>query len=114
LNVPWGLDRIDQVTLPLDNQEFVDKIYTGSGVKVYILDSGILPTHSEFNGRIICGPSFLVSNTSNTDGCDDGTSAGHATHVAGGTCIFFNLLFALNLIACIIYNLYILFFRFSS
>ena len=52
--------------------------YTGRGVRAYILDSGILPDHSEFRGRAECLQNFVETAQS---GCDDDT--GHGTHVAG-------------------------------
>ena len=69
----WNLDRIDQNFLPLDNK--YTYTYTGSGVDVYIVDTGIRTAHTEFGGRARCG--YSVWN----DGCVDGD--GHGTHVAG-------------------------------
>src|SRR4051794_5722784 len=42
----WGLDRTDQRSLPLDS----DYVYRnlGSGVKVYVVDSGVNADHREF------------------------------------------------------------------
>ncbi|GAA4725385.1 Peptidase inhibitor I9 [Promicromonospora umidemergens] len=71
----WGLDRIDQVELPLDDSYTYES--TGSGVTAYIVDTGILNTHEDFGGR-------AVSGTDTVDGDDDATDcAGHGTHVAG-------------------------------
>jgi subtilisin family serine protease len=72
-NPPWGLDRIDQRNLPLDNRYTYTA--TGRGVNIYIFDSGIRMTHQEFAGRIRLG--FDVNGGSGND-CD-----GHGTHVAG-------------------------------
>ena len=51
--VPNGLDRIDQVGLPLDDvysyREF------GRNVTVYVLDTGISMKHIDFAGRATCG-----------------------------------------------------------
>ena len=40
---PWGLDRIDQRYLPLN--ERYDYVTPTSGVRVYVIDTGILTTH---------------------------------------------------------------------
>lgn len=71
----WGLDRIDQIALPLSG----GFAYTadGTGVDAYIFDTGILLGHTEFGGRAIGGFSSIVSNTNWTD------QNGHGTHVAG-------------------------------
>ncbi len=74
-NATWGLDRIDQRDLPLD-QTFR---YPGTGadVWVYILDSGIRFTHEEFGGRATFGADFHAQPDGGSD-CH-----GHGTHVAG-------------------------------
>jgi subtilisin family serine protease len=68
----WGLDRIDQRQLPLDNTYSTDR--TGTGVTVYIVDTGIRTSHTEFTGRAMWG--FSIDGT--TEACH-----GHGTHVAG-------------------------------
>ena len=74
-NPPWGLDRIDQRQLPLDAR--YNYFATGTGVKVYIVDSGIRGTHTGFGGRVISG------YTAVNDGLGTGDAFGHGTHVAG-------------------------------
>jgi subtilisin family serine protease len=69
----WGLDRIDQRNLPLDNGYSYGT--TASNVHAYVIDTGIRTTHSTFGGRATWGTNAVDSN--NTD-CN-----GHGTHVAG-------------------------------
>lgn len=74
-SAPWGLDRVDQATLPLNGS--YSYAGTGSGVSAYIIDSGIRRTHSQFGGRVV--PSFTSINDGyGADGCN-----WHGTHVAG-------------------------------
>lgn len=74
VDVTWGLDRIDQRNLPLDN------VYSpngnGSGVHAYIIDTGIRSTHNEFSGRV--GAGYDAVDGGAPDDCN-----GHGTHVAG-------------------------------
>jgi aqualysin 1 len=72
-NATWGLDRIDQRTLPRNTSYTYSS--TGTGVRVYIMDTGIRTTHSEFAGRASVG--FDAFGGSGLD-CN-----GHGTHVAG-------------------------------
>ncbi|HEX5567996.1 MAG TPA: S8 family serine peptidase, partial [Streptomyces sp.] len=46
----WGLDRIDQRSLPLDNS-YTYPDSAGRGVTAYIIDTGVRITHSDFEGR---------------------------------------------------------------
>jgi subtilisin family serine protease len=70
----WGLDRIDQREQPLDNA--YNYPTTGFNVKVYVVDSGIRLTHTEFGGRAISGIDVVDG-----DAADD--FDGHGTRVAG-------------------------------
>ena len=77
---PWGLDRIDQRALPLNNS------YTyanaGAGVNVYVIDGGIRLTHQEFkNADGTSRAAFAFDNVG--DGRNGVDCNGHGTHVAG-------------------------------
>lgn len=71
----WGLDRIDQRTLPLNSSYRYE--YTGAGVYAFIIDTGIRSTHAEFAGRMAAGYD-AINDGLGTEDCD-----GHGTHVAG-------------------------------
>ena len=72
-NPPWGLDRIDQRNLPLNATYNYN--WTGSGVRVYVIDTGIRTTHNQFGGR--------ASNVFDAFGGNGSDCNGHGTHVAG-------------------------------
>ena len=74
-NATWGLDRIDQRARPTDGN--YTYFATGTGVKAYIIDTGIRATHSEFGGRVISGFDAIG------DGLGTDDANGHGTHVAG-------------------------------
>ncbi len=74
-NPDWGLDRIDQQDPNMDGLYHYE--YTGAGIHVYVLDTGVRSTHSEFAGRM--GVGFdSVGDGLGTEDCQ-----GHGTHVAG-------------------------------
>lgn len=71
----WGLDRVDQPNLPL-NQSY-SYVQDGTGVDAYIIDCGILLSHIDFGGRAVTGFDAVTSGGLAIDG------NGHGTHVAG-------------------------------
>ena len=105
----WGLDRIDQRNLPMDGK-YIYRDQAGAGVNVYVIDTGLKASHSEFTGRVGAGKNFAPNNDGligsfipggivpiNTAALDFGTGLfdggtdandttdcnGHGTHVAG-------------------------------
>jgi subtilisin family serine protease len=69
----WGLDRIDQPSLPLNSSYRYDS--DGSTVDAYIFDTGIFFTHSDFGSRAVFG--FDAFGGTGLD------RQGHGTHVSG-------------------------------
>ncbi|MGP3954238.1 S8 family peptidase [Streptomyces sp. 7N604] len=71
----WGLDRIDQAQLPLD-QKYTYPDSAGSGTTVYVIDTGVRISHSDFGGRAADGYDAVDGDNTAQDG------HGHGTHVA--------------------------------
>jgi subtilisin family serine protease len=74
-NATWGLDRVDQRDLPLNGSYIYN--YVGSGVRAYVIDSGIRASHQDFGGRVLAGAT-AINDGRGTNDCN-----GHGTHVAG-------------------------------
>ncbi|HET7321953.1 MAG TPA: S8 family serine peptidase [Longimicrobiaceae bacterium] len=89
----WGLDRVDERNLPLDDS--FTPFGQGAGVNVYVLDGGIMSAHSDFGGRVTTGyPDAYDAfrSTSDPNYAEDCWAQdrnyslainGHGTHVAG-------------------------------
>ncbi|NBE82917.1 S8 family peptidase [Micromonospora rubida] len=73
-NAPWNLDRIDA---PLGLSGTYSYASQGTGVRAYIVDSGINIAHQNFGGQAIYGYD-AVDGMLPADDC-----SGHGTHAAG-------------------------------
>jgi subtilisin family serine protease len=73
--------EVNAVDILADNQISADNVwdqgYTGGGVRLAILDTGIATTHPEFAGRIVACHTEVIG----TSTCED--DHGHGTHAAG-------------------------------
>ncbi|MFG3721932.1 S8 family peptidase [Streptomyces massasporeus] len=74
-NAPWGLDRVDQASLPLSGT-YTYPDSAGSGVTVYVIDTGVRITHQQISGRAAHGYDAVDGDNDASDG------NGHGTHVA--------------------------------
>jgi len=70
----WGLDRIDQKNLPLNNSYTF--LRTGAGVHFYDIDTGLNLGHADLAGRIGAGDDEIGDGNGVND-CN-----GHGTHTA--------------------------------
>jgi len=71
----WGLDRIDQASLPLDSSYTAEPGATV--VTTYVIDTGVLVGHTQFGDRLLPGYDVIGGVGTGSD-CH-----GHGTHVAG-------------------------------
>ncbi len=71
----WDLDRLNQTTSPLDG--LYTQSGTGKNVNVYVVDTGILTTHPDFQGRATAVYDAINDGNGGTD-CN-----GHGTFSAG-------------------------------
>ncbi len=69
----WGLDRIDQARGI--NGDYSPG-YTGAGVRVYVLDTGVNILHQDLENRVSYGADFINENLRSD-------MNGHGSHVAG-------------------------------
>lgn len=70
----YGLGRVSHRAK--GTTSYIYDTTAGSGVKVYVVDTGILTTHSQFGGRATFGANFI-------SGSPDTDENGHGTHCAG-------------------------------
>lgn len=79
-NAPWGLARLSSNSRLSGSDSALTFSYTydssaGGGVDIYVVDTGVLTTHTTFGGRARWGATF--GGYANADG------NGHGTHCAG-------------------------------
>jgi subtilisin family serine protease len=75
MGATWGIDRLDQRALPLSGSYTYNA--DGTGVTVYIIDTGINFTHTEYVGRASTGIDEVTAGGTAAD-CN-----GHGSHVSG-------------------------------
>ncbi|MFF3847642.1 S8 family peptidase [Streptomyces sp. NPDC002328] len=81
-SAPWGLDRIDQTSLPLSTT-YTYPDTAGSGVTAYVIDTGVRISHTQLTGRAVNGYDAVEGDTVAQDGNGHGTHV--ATTIAGST-----------------------------
>mmetsp|Transcript_4965 Transcript_4965/g.12718 ORF Transcript_4965/g.12718 Transcript_4965/m.12718 type:complete len:385 (-) Transcript_4965:683-1837(-) len=74
----WGLNRLDQRALPLSQGVPYQCRYTGKGVDIHVIDTGVNIDHIEFEGRAKPGLNALGDLEPEADDLN-----GHGTHCAG-------------------------------
>ena len=67
VDVLWHLDRIDQLDGNLDGR--YHRRHAGAGSVVYVMDTGVLATHTEFGGRVIAGFDAAAALTVGSSTC---------------------------------------------
>lgn len=72
---PWHLDRIDESGYPLDRRYAYNR--TGRGVRIYVIDSGIRSSHTDFGRRASTAYQAELRWTPRYTDCN-----GHGTQVA--------------------------------
>jgi len=75
----WGLVRTSQRQLNLDGRYLYGKHASGEGVTAYVIDTGILVTHTDFQA----GTTTRAKWGTNTADRVDQDQNGHGTHCAG-------------------------------
>jgi subtilisin family serine protease len=77
----WGIDRIDQ---PHGTNGVFRWAADGTGVHIYIIDSGVRTTHQEFGGRAVFEKNFCP-DAIHSAGADDDHGTHNASIAAGAT-----------------------------
>jgi len=72
---PWGLNRISSRDNVAAGASYTFPDTAGEGIDAYIIDTGVLTSHPDFEGRASFGADFT--------GEGEGDGNGHGTHCAG-------------------------------
>lgn len=75
-DAPWGLERLSNKVMPLTEGSYKYPESAGSGVDVYVIDTGINIRHKDFEGRAVWGKTIPLFD-------EDIDGNGHGTHCAG-------------------------------
>ncbi|KAF9556363.1 serine proteinase [Agrocybe pediades] len=87
---PWGLGRVssEHRISPADTYTSSEMVYSysydaqaGSGVDIYVLDTGVRVTHKDFDGRATWSGVFITKPDDDTDSKEVDAN-GHGTHCA--------------------------------
>ena len=82
VSAPWHLDRLNQHLLPLDGIS-THGMFTGAGIDIYIIDTGVRATHEQLAGRVLAGIDIPTQNGDAPVNPPSSDCDGHGTHVAG-------------------------------
>jgi serine protease len=74
-NAIWNLARVSDGASITTTSDYRYPSHGGSGVYAYVIDTGVLPSHTEFGGRAVSGPNYAGGSANDCNG--------HGTHVAG-------------------------------
>jgi subtilisin family serine protease len=75
----WGLDSLDRAASPmLDSSYTWAPCATGTPAHVFVIDTGIFPTHAQLSGRVSSVATCTVAS-----GCSWSDDNGHGTHCSG-------------------------------
>lgn len=83
--IPWGLQRINERNWS-GSSSFIPSPEGGSGVHVYVIDTGVRTTHKDFEGRAIPTLESVGEQIRECDPADTSCATdvnGHGTHCAG-------------------------------
>ncbi|UTT62995.1 fibronectin type III domain-containing protein [Microcella humidisoli] len=81
-SAPWGLSRLDSDSATSDGQ-YTYPDSAGSGVRIYVVDTGVSPNSTQFGSRLVSGRNFATDRGAVPNSSTADCGSGHGTHVAG-------------------------------